>query len=94
MMQENVYLVAYELKGSEREESALECILQAYRGKKQKVLRGTWLVKTRETEAELFAKLAPALGSEDRCIVFLVSRSRWIARLPRILQKVTLWMAM
>lgn len=93
MMQDNVYMVAYELKGSEREDAALERILQAYGGKKQKLLRGTWLVKTSETEKVLSAKLAPALGPEDRCVIVRISRCHWWAHLPRILRKVTLWMA-
>lgn len=94
MMTENVYMIAYDLLGEERDDAALEKMILAYRAKKQRLLTHAWLVKTTETEEELYNKISPYLASGDRCIIFLVSRSRWVARLPRILQKVTLWMAM
>lgn len=94
MMTEHIYMIAYDLHGEEGEEAALEKLILAYRAKKQKLLGNAWLVKTGETEEELYNKISPYLAPGDRCIIFLVSRSRWVARLPRILQKVTLWMAM
>lgn len=94
MVTEHIYMIAYDLHGESRDDAALEKMILAYRAKKQKLLRNAWLVKTAETEEELYNKISPYLASGDRCIVFLVSRSRWVARLPRILQKVTLWMAM
>lgn len=94
MMTENVYMIAYDLLGEERDDAALEKMILAYRAKKQKLMHRAWLVKTTETEEALYNKVCPYLEQGDRCIIFLVSRSHWVARLPRILQKVTLWMAM
>ncbi len=93
MLTENVYMIAYDLLGEDRDEAALEKLILAYRSKKQRLLPHAWLVKSSETEEELYDKISPYLESGDRCIIFLVSRSRWMAHLPRILQKVTLWMA-
>lgn len=94
MTKEDVYMVVYDLLEPEQNAAALEKLLTAYRTKKQKLLPNAWLVKTAETEESLYRKLAPFLGADDRCVVILVSRSRWVARLPRILQKVTLWMSL
>lgn len=94
MMKEYVYMVAYELQELEQDTAALEKVLLAYHAKKQKLLGNAWLVKTTETEEALYKKLSSFLHANDRCVVIRISRSHWAAQLPRILQKVTLWMAM
>ncbi len=69
-----VYCISYDLKGTNRDYSALISALQKM-GRWWHFLESTWLIATNETSAEIWKQLSSTIDKTDRLLIIEVRKN-------------------